>query len=115
MLAIAGIHLSDIPALDYQEHLFFERAICSVTANTRRDGQEFLDLAASVPVEVSTAAGLEVDQRCSATERRCQPTAGSTTEQPTRWRWLGSSALRTSWATTGSAAIDKWSAWSAGH
>ncbi len=55
-LAIAGIHLSDIPALDYQEHLFFERAICSVTANTRRDGQEFLDLAASVPVEVSTTA-----------------------------------------------------------
>ncbi len=35
-LAIAGIHLSDIPALNYQEHLFEERTLQSVTANTRR-------------------------------------------------------------------------------
>ena len=30
-LAIAGIHLSDIPALNYQRHLFQERQIRSVT------------------------------------------------------------------------------------
>ena len=35
-LAIAGIHLSEIPALDYQRHLFEERTLRSVTANTRR-------------------------------------------------------------------------------
>ena len=52
-LAIAGIHLSDIPALNYQEHLFEERSVCSVTANTRRDGEEFLELAARIPVRVS--------------------------------------------------------------
>ena len=34
-LAIAGIHLSGVPALDYEAHLFQERSLCSVTANTR--------------------------------------------------------------------------------
>jgi alcohol dehydrogenase, propanol-preferring len=53
-LAIAGIHLSDIPVLDYQQHLFQERQVRSVTANTRRDGEEFLDLAARIPVQVTT-------------------------------------------------------------
>jgi propanol-preferring alcohol dehydrogenase len=53
-LAIAGIHLSDIPVLNYQEHLFEERSVGSVTANTRRDGQEFLELAARIGMRVST-------------------------------------------------------------
>ena len=44
-LAIAGIHLSDIPPLDYQRHLFQERQVRSVTANTRVDGEELLSLA----------------------------------------------------------------------
>lgn len=44
-LAIAGIHLSDIPRLNYQRHLFNERQIRSVTANTRADAREFLDFA----------------------------------------------------------------------
>ncbi|AOW94936.1 alcohol dehydrogenase [Rhodococcus sp. WMMA185] len=45
-LAIAGIHLSDIPPLEYQKHLFRERQIRSVTANTRVDAVEFLRFAA---------------------------------------------------------------------
>ncbi|HEY7072582.1 MAG TPA: zinc-dependent alcohol dehydrogenase family protein [Acidimicrobiales bacterium] len=53
-LAIAGIHLSDVPVLDYQQHLFQERQVRSVTANTRRDGEEFLELAARIPVRVET-------------------------------------------------------------
>ena len=53
-LAVAGIHLSDIPILRYAEHLFEERALCSVTANTRRDGEEFLALAAAIAVRVTT-------------------------------------------------------------
>ncbi len=52
-LAVAGIHLSDIPRLDYQRHLFQERTLRSVTANTRADGEAFLAAAAEVPVEVS--------------------------------------------------------------
>jgi len=45
-LAVAGIHLSDIPVLRYEEHLFYERTLCSVTANTREDAREFLAHAA---------------------------------------------------------------------
>jgi propanol-preferring alcohol dehydrogenase len=53
-LAIAGIHSSDVPVLDYRRHLFFERKITSVTANTRRDGEEFLSIAAQIPIAVTT-------------------------------------------------------------
>jgi alcohol dehydrogenase, propanol-preferring len=53
-LAIAGIHLSDIPPLNYQRHLFQEREVRSVTANTRQDGRELLDFAAAVRLRVST-------------------------------------------------------------
>ncbi|HYN35692.1 MAG TPA: zinc-dependent alcohol dehydrogenase family protein [Actinomycetota bacterium] len=52
-LSIAGIHLSQIPGLDYQRHLFQEREIVSVTANRRTDAREFLELAARIPVEVT--------------------------------------------------------------
>jgi propanol-preferring alcohol dehydrogenase len=41
-LAVAGIHLTDIPALNYEQHLFEERTLRSVTANTRADGRAFL-------------------------------------------------------------------------
>ncbi len=51
-LSIAGIHLSDIPPLDYQRHLFQEREVRSVTANTREDGRRFLDEAAAADVQV---------------------------------------------------------------
>ena len=45
-LAIAGIHLSEIPVLRYDDHLFHERTVTSTTANTRRDGEELLAIAA---------------------------------------------------------------------
>jgi alcohol dehydrogenase, propanol-preferring len=53
-LALAGIHMSEIPALDYQRHLFDERTVCSVTSNTRGDGEEFLTLAQRLGVRVTT-------------------------------------------------------------
>jgi alcohol dehydrogenase, propanol-preferring len=49
-LAIAGIHLSDIPPMHYATDLFEERQLRSVTANTRRDGEEFLAIAADIPL-----------------------------------------------------------------
>ncbi len=49
-LAVAGIHLSDVPILSYQEHLFQERTLTSVTANTRADGAELLRLAAALRI-----------------------------------------------------------------
>ncbi|MCG2830722.1 MAG: zinc-dependent alcohol dehydrogenase family protein, partial [Desulfobacteraceae bacterium] len=45
----AGIHMSDIPSFPYSI-LWGERSICSVANLTRRDGEEFLELAPKVPV-----------------------------------------------------------------
>ena len=53
-LAVAGIHLSDIPRLRYAEELFEERSLCSVTANTRADGEELLRLAQRFHLAVTT-------------------------------------------------------------
>jgi propanol-preferring alcohol dehydrogenase len=53
-LAVAGSHLSEIPPLDYQAHLFQERRLRSVTANTRADGEELLALAARLDITVTT-------------------------------------------------------------
>jgi propanol-preferring alcohol dehydrogenase len=53
VLAIAGIYLSQIPALDYDQDLFQEREVRSVTANTRGDAEEFLNLAQRLKPQVS--------------------------------------------------------------
>ncbi len=52
-LAIAGIYLSDIPVLNYERHLFQERNLCTVTANTREDGRDFLALASQIDLKIS--------------------------------------------------------------
>jgi alcohol dehydrogenase, propanol-preferring len=49
-LVVAGIHLSDVPPLVYDRHLFLERTLTSVTANTRSDGEELLRLAAALRI-----------------------------------------------------------------
>lgn len=49
-LALAGIYMSDIPQLNYEETLFYERNLRSVTANTRLDGKELLLEAAEIPI-----------------------------------------------------------------
>jgi alcohol dehydrogenase, propanol-preferring len=54
-LAVAGIHLSDVPVLDYRRHLFRERTLRSVTANTRADGDEFLALADRLRLRVTVS------------------------------------------------------------
>jgi alcohol dehydrogenase, propanol-preferring len=55
-LAVAGIHLTDIPPLDYERHLFQERVLRSVTANTRDDGRDLLATAERVGLRVATTA-----------------------------------------------------------
>jgi propanol-preferring alcohol dehydrogenase len=49
-LAVAGIHLTDVPRMVYADELFREKQLRSVTANTRADGEEFLRLAATLRV-----------------------------------------------------------------
>ena len=53
-LAVAGIHLSDIPSISYADELFREKQLRSVTANTRADGEEFLRLAARLRIRPTT-------------------------------------------------------------
>ncbi|MFI7542487.1 zinc-binding alcohol dehydrogenase family protein [Actinoplanes sp. NPDC049599] len=52
-LAVAGIYLSDIPALNYERELFQERTLRSVTSNTREDGRALLDFAAGHKLTVA--------------------------------------------------------------
>jgi propanol-preferring alcohol dehydrogenase len=47
-LAVAGIHLTEVPSLDYRRHLFHEKQLRSVEANTREDGRELLALAGRI-------------------------------------------------------------------
>ncbi|WP_055490959.1 zinc-binding alcohol dehydrogenase family protein [Streptomyces sp. TP-A0356] len=56
VLAVAGIHLSDVPALRYESELFYEKELRSVTSNTRENGREFLGLVARYGVRATTHA-----------------------------------------------------------
>jgi propanol-preferring alcohol dehydrogenase len=49
-VALAGIHMSPIPSLDYARHLYLEKTLRSVTAATRQDAAELLELAARIPL-----------------------------------------------------------------
>jgi propanol-preferring alcohol dehydrogenase len=55
-LAVAGIWLDGVPALDYDRQLFQERTLRTVTANTRADGAEFLRLAQRFGIRATTTA-----------------------------------------------------------
>jgi len=59
-LALAGIYMTAIPSFDYAD-LYRERAITSVTANTRDDGRELLAEAARIPVR-PTVTTFPLDQ-----------------------------------------------------
>jgi len=49
-VALAGIYMTPVPPLDYEAHLFYERNLRSVTANTREDGRGLLAEAAAIPI-----------------------------------------------------------------
>jgi len=53
-LALAGIHMTPIPTLDYDREVFGERVIRSVTANTRQDGLDLFREAAAIPIKPHT-------------------------------------------------------------
>jgi propanol-preferring alcohol dehydrogenase len=53
-VALAGITMTPIPQMDYTQSLFYERDVRSVTANTRADGRELLELAAAIPLRPRT-------------------------------------------------------------
>jgi propanol-preferring alcohol dehydrogenase len=47
---LAGIHMTPIPAMAYEPHLFHEKTLRSVEANTREDGEALLREAAVIPI-----------------------------------------------------------------
>ncbi|MCI0338008.1 MAG: zinc-dependent alcohol dehydrogenase family protein [Acidobacteria bacterium] len=49
-IALGGIHMSQIPQIDYQL-LYHERVVRSVANNTRQDGLDFLQVAAEIPIK----------------------------------------------------------------
>ena len=49
-VALAGIHMTDVPIMSYEPHLFWEKTLQSVTANTREDGEALLREAAVIPI-----------------------------------------------------------------
>ena len=55
-VSLAGIHMSPIPEMSYEEHLFHEKQLRSVESNTREDGRALLREAADLPIrpEVTT-------------------------------------------------------------
>jgi propanol-preferring alcohol dehydrogenase len=53
-LALAGIYMTDIPSLNYDRHLFYEKNLRSVTANTRQDGNDLVKIAVEVPLRPKT-------------------------------------------------------------
>ncbi len=52
-VVLGGIHMSPIPSMPY-DLLYEERVIRSVANNTRRDGEDFLELAAKIPIHAET-------------------------------------------------------------
>ena len=83
VLVLGGIHMSPIPPLDYSL-LYQERVIRSVANNTRQDGEDFLSVAAEIPIRTEIQvfplrAGQRGARRRSSTiacaARRCSKVA----------------------------------------
>ena len=53
-VALAGITMTQIPPLDYERHLYYEKVLRSVTASTREDGRELIRLASEIPIRTKT-------------------------------------------------------------
>ncbi len=55
-VVIAGIHMTDLPSMAYEPHIFHEKVLTSVTANTREDGRRLLEEAAAIPIRPRVTA-----------------------------------------------------------
>ncbi len=67
VVVCAGIHMSDIPSFPYQL-LWGERCLRSVANLTRRDGEEFMALAAKIPLQTEVEC-LPLSQANQALQR----------------------------------------------
>jgi alcohol dehydrogenase, propanol-preferring len=56
VVILAGIHMSPIPTMEYGPHLFHEKTLRSVEANTRRDGEDLLQEASAAGIRPSVTS-----------------------------------------------------------
>jgi alcohol dehydrogenase, propanol-preferring len=76
VVVCAGIHMSDIPSFPYR-FLWHERSVRSVANLTRRDAQEFLMLAGSMPLRVKTTPYPLADANRALAELRAGRLSGA--------------------------------------
>ena len=76
-VVLAGIHMSDVPPLNYTSDLFYERDLRTVTANTRADGMELLRLARALHVEPTVRQYAFPDVAAAITDLRSGRAKGS--------------------------------------
>jgi alcohol dehydrogenase, propanol-preferring len=76
-LALAGIHMTQIPSLDYDREIFGERVIRSVTANTKQDGLDLLREAAAIPIKPRTQSFPLVDANRALQELKAGQYSGA--------------------------------------
>jgi propanol-preferring alcohol dehydrogenase len=76
-VVLAGIHMTDIPAMEYTSHLFDERDLRTVTANTRADGAALLRLAASLDLTPAITRYPFRDAASALSDLRAGRAAGS--------------------------------------
>jgi len=55
-LALAGIYMTPVPQMDYMKYIYQERTLRSVANATRKDGEEFLQLASEIPIKTKTVS-----------------------------------------------------------
>jgi propanol-preferring alcohol dehydrogenase len=55
-VALAGVTMSPVPAMEYEPHLFHEKVLTSVESNTRSDGEALLAEAARAGIRPKTRA-----------------------------------------------------------
>lgn len=76
-VVLAGIHMTDIPAMDYTRNLFQERDLRTVTANTRADGAAFLRLARNLHVKPAVTRYVFADTGAPIADLRAGRASGS--------------------------------------
>lgn len=75
--SIAGIHLSEVPSLDYDRNLYQERELRSVTANTREDLRALLAEATEAHVQPRTTVYALKDANRALRDMKCSNIEGT--------------------------------------
>ncbi|MGH9843687.1 MAG: zinc-dependent alcohol dehydrogenase family protein [Blastocatellia bacterium] len=75
-LALGGIHMSQIPPMDY-ELLYHERVVRSVANNTRQDGLDFLHVAAAIPIKMQVQVFELAEANAALNALKCDAVRGA--------------------------------------